>query len=112
VRHRCANPAADWSRRGAERHRSRQFLLISYSFETKLGNFMEIAFISRPLAARIAGCSAALVASMASAGPAAALVASMASAGPSAALDYKFLFNKTPGYRLGTMHPDGSVTYS
>ena len=73
---------------------------------------MEIAFISRPLAARIAGCSAALVASMASAGPAAALVASMASAGPSAALDYKFLFNKTPGYRLGTMHPDGSVTYS
>jgi hypothetical protein len=73
---------------------------------------MEIAFISRPLATRIAGCTVAFVAFMASAGPAAALVASMASANPAAALDYKFLFNQTPGYRLGTIHLDGSVTYS
>ena len=73
---------------------------------------MEIAFISRPLATRIAGCTVAFVAFMASAGPAAALVASMASANPAAALDYKFLFNQTPGYRLGTIHPDGIVTYS
>ena len=60
---------------------------------------MAIASISRPLVTRIAGCSA-------------ALVASMASAGPAAALDFKFFFNQTPGYRLGTIHPDGSVTYS
>jgi len=60
---------------------------------------MGIASISRPLVTRIAGCSA-------------ALVASIASAGPAAALDFKFFFNQTPGYRLGTMHPDGNVTYS
>jgi len=36
----------------------------------------------------------------------------MASVNPAAALDYKFLFNQTPGYRLGTIHPDGSVTSS
>jgi len=48
---------------------------------------------------RIAGCSA-------------ALVASMVFAGPAAALDYKFFFNQTPADRIGTIHPDGSVTYS
>lgn len=48
---------------------------------------------------RIAGCSA-------------ALVASMVFAGRAAALDYKFLFNQTPADRIGTIHPDGSVTYS
>jgi hypothetical protein len=60
---------------------------------------MAIAFISRPLVTRIAGCSA-------------ALVASMVFAGPAAALDYKFFFNQTPADRIGTIHPDGSVTYS
>jgi hypothetical protein len=60
---------------------------------------MAIAFISRPLVTRIAGCTA-------------ALVAAIAFAGPAAALDYKFFFNQTPAYRIGTMHPDGSVTYS
>ena len=60
---------------------------------------MAIAFISRPLETRIAGCSA-------------ALVASMVFAGPAAALDYKFFFNQTPADRIGTIHPDGSVTYS
>jgi hypothetical protein len=60
---------------------------------------MGIAFISRPLETRIAGCSA-------------ALVASMVFAGPAAALDYKFFFNQTPADRIGTIHPDGSVTYS
>jgi hypothetical protein len=60
---------------------------------------MAIAFISRPLVTRIAGCTA-------------ALVAAIAFAGPAAALDYKFFFNQTPAYRIWTMHPDGSVTYS
>jgi hypothetical protein len=60
---------------------------------------MAIAFISRPLVTMIAGCTA-------------ALVAAIAFAGPAAALDYKFFFNQTPAYRIGTMHPDGSVTYS
>jgi len=60
---------------------------------------MAVAFISKPLVTRIAGCTA-------------ALVASMVFAGPAAALDYKFFFNQTPAYQIGTMHPDGSVTYS
>jgi len=36
----------------------------------------------------------------------------MVFAGPAAALDYKFFFNQTPADRIGTIHPDGSVTYS
>lgn len=60
---------------------------------------MAIAFISRLLVTRIAGCTA-------------ALVASMVFAGRAAALDYKFFFNQTPADRIGTIHPDGSVTYS
>jgi hypothetical protein len=60
---------------------------------------MAIAFISRPLVTRIAGCIA-------------ALVASTVFAGRAAALDYKFFFNQTPAYQIGTIHPDGSVTYS
>jgi hypothetical protein len=64
-----------------------------------MANLMAIAFISRPLETRIAGCTA-------------AIVASMVFAGPAAALDYKFFFNQTPADRIGTIHPDGSVTYS
>jgi hypothetical protein len=64
-----------------------------------MANLMAVAFISKPLVTRIAGCSA-------------ALVASMAFAGPAAALDYKFFFNQTPAYQMGTIHPDGSVTYA
>ena len=64
-----------------------------------MANLMAIAFISRPLVTGIAGCSA-------------ALVASMVCAGPAAALDYKFFFNQAPADRIGTIHPDGSITYS
>jgi len=41
----------------------------------------------------------------------AVLAACVASIQPVAALDFKILFNQVPGDRIGTIHPDGSVTY-